>query len=1051
MLTLVLLVSISSIQAKDSVLNAENLEALLGKNLSEPFFSGRVSGTVTEAGTDEPLIGASILVKGTLKGNATNSDGEFIINNVDAGEQILVVSYLGFQTKEIPVVIVDGETLEIEIELEWEGVQGEEVTITAQARGQVAAINQQLGSNTISNVVSKDRIQEVPDVNAAESIGRLPGIAIQRSGGEANKVLIRGLSPKFSTVTVNGVRLPNSGGDDRSVDLALVSSSILDGIEVKKAITADMDADAVAGSVDLKLREAPEGLLVDVTAQGGYTQLQKYYENYKISGTVSNRFLDNKLGVIATVNADQYDRSADQMNASYDRYLNSITDEYDAVFLESVNAQESKNIRNRIGWSLVSDYKLPKGKITANAFYNRLNDEGTVRTNSIFNIQTWGRAGNQITSNESTNSVFTSGISTEQNFGWVKMDAGVSYTRNISDTPRNFLASFRHESSADVLIKDSQGTPLWPSDTLGAQPLDVLPYVRPDSSTNILGTTNFNSTKKDESNYGVQLNLTFPFEVGSSVNGYVKVGGKMRWLDRTNDQQTYSRGSWAYLQPDINETTGVPNNAGQFLQCIYDQTGSLNGYNLYNELVVNSATTPDPYIPIYYFDTGYERDNFLTGEGGDGFPIGYTPSIEDMKKFINATENCTLDGRPGLLEDYNSSRGNDYEGEERYNAAYVMSEIKIGDKITFIPGLRWENDYSRFSTETFELIETGTGPSISFLDTLNVKRNYDFILPMVHLQIDPVDWLKVRLAYTETLSRPNFTQYIPRSSYNALSTTITANNSNLKPAESSNYDLSVSVFQNHVGLFTVSAFTKTIKDLPIWTERHIIRGVDTLTAAEVEAFNIPNTDTRTWLTGSPTLQTYINAPFDTKVRGIELDWQTNFWYLPSFLKGLVLSINYTRMFSETTYQQSIKTGDVVCISRCGTPFQETVEVYTDSTRSGRAYDQPANLMNVTLGYDFKGFSARISYLYQGDRFTGYRYVSTPVTDSYSAEYQRWDLTVKQRINNMIEVFGNFSNLTSRPDRNIIGESGGDRSKGFGSTTFVQYYGFTMDLGLRLRF
>ena len=74
--------------------------------------------------------------------------------------------------------------------------------MSAQAEGQLAAINEQLRSNRIVNVVSAARIQELPDANAAEAVGRLPGVAIQRNAGEGEKVVVRGLSPKYTNVTV---------------------------------------------------------------------------------------------------------------------------------------------------------------------------------------------------------------------------------------------------------------------------------------------------------------------------------------------------------------------------------------------------------------------------------------------------------------------------------------------------------------------------------------------------------------------------------------------------------------------------------------------------------------------------------------------------------------------------------------------------------------------------------------------------------------------------------------------------------------------------------
>ena len=77
-------------------------------------------------------------------------------------------------------------------------IEGEIAIVTAQAFGQRAAINQQLASNSVVNIVSAEKIEELPDATAAEAIGRLPGVSLKRSSGEANKVVIRGLSPKYN-------------------------------------------------------------------------------------------------------------------------------------------------------------------------------------------------------------------------------------------------------------------------------------------------------------------------------------------------------------------------------------------------------------------------------------------------------------------------------------------------------------------------------------------------------------------------------------------------------------------------------------------------------------------------------------------------------------------------------------------------------------------------------------------------------------------------------------------------------------------------------------
>jgi hypothetical protein len=229
--------------------------------------SGSIRGRVYDKKTGEPLPGANVTIPNTALGAATGLEGSYAIRNIPASRQKIRAAYIGYVPVTADVEIIADSVLEKDFRLVAQSLTGEEVVVTAQAQGQNSAINQQLASNTIANIVAADRIKELPDVNAAESVGRLPGVSISRSGGEATQVAIRGLSPKYNTVTINGVVVPATGGDDRSVDLSLISSSMLDGIELKKANTADMDADVLGGTVDLKLREAGDQLQLNATIQ----------------------------------------------------------------------------------------------------------------------------------------------------------------------------------------------------------------------------------------------------------------------------------------------------------------------------------------------------------------------------------------------------------------------------------------------------------------------------------------------------------------------------------------------------------------------------------------------------------------------------------------------------------------------------------------------------------------------------------------------------------------------------------------------------------------
>ncbi|MDZ7265614.1 MAG: carboxypeptidase-like regulatory domain-containing protein, partial [candidate division KSB1 bacterium] len=336
--------------------------------------TGKITGKITDATTGDPLAGANVFLKGTAMGAATDLKGEYIIPSVPPGTYQLRVTFIGYRSKELPIQIGLNEQKVVHVQLEYDVVKGETVTITAQAEGQVAAINQQLRSNTITNIVSAERIQELPDANAAESVGRLPGISIKRSGGEGNKIVIRGLAPTYNIITIAGEKVPATDLDDRSVDLNMISPEILAGIEVTKALTPDKDADAFGGIVNFKLADASEGgFKYDFKFRNGYNAQRDQFGQYKGSLTLSNRYFDQKLGLMVTGNLERAQRGSDQFAANYQVLREKREGEpYAPIFATQVDLSYTDEIRKRIGFSILMDYRLPNGKLTFNNFMSRL-------------------------------------------------------------------------------------------------------------------------------------------------------------------------------------------------------------------------------------------------------------------------------------------------------------------------------------------------------------------------------------------------------------------------------------------------------------------------------------------------------------------------------------------------------------------------------------------------------------------------------------------------------------------------------------------------------
>lgn len=944
---------------------------------------------VLDKATEEPLLGANAIIDGTSLGAASDLDGRFIIRNVPLGKQKLIISYIGYNSITIELDVKSNNE-NVDYYLEPKTLEGETVIITAQAEGQLSAINQQLMSNTISNIVAKDRIKELPDVNAAETIGRLPGVSIQRYGGEATKIEIRGLNPKYSLITVNGVELPATGTEDRSVDLSLVSSNMLDGIVLKKSNTPDMDADVLGGTVDLKLKEAPTGFNLNLSAQGGYNKLQDYYGNYNFTASVSNRFLDNTLGIILNANIDNYDRSADKLQDDWRKYNQTISS------VDLILREEQLN-RKRTGASILLDYLIPDGKVIGNIFFNEINSEGLnhidqVNTNEL-NYST-NRHIYQLEQYKSKTNVFTSSIGLNQDFDWIRYDVGISRSGTVNSNPDRRVAEFTQEQSA-----------LLPGYPIDIHPSELVKYYNVDTIKTNLSALYSYGVRTIENSTTAKFNFEIPFNLGDQLSGYFKTGGKLKWIDRSNSQSQYGRGGLQY-------GSGQANPVFLYIDDVYPEWGVMTNVNEYQLLNI---------LP---FLSDYSRSNFLDGK----YPLGLITNEKMMKQFSDAL--IAAPDSLHLWQPYSVGNfGYDYKGFERYEAAYLMGEFNYGTMLTVIPGIRWEEDYSSYDGQRYRAVESGAGiggPPAEFV-RLTKKRKNNFLLPMVNVIVRPTDWLQVRLAGTQTLARPDFMRYAPISYISSDSKFIWAANYSLKPSVSTNLDLGVSIFNNEIGLFSVNTFYKKIDDL-VFSSTFLYRPGVTLDPA----LEIPET----WLASNPTIFANRNNPDPAKYSGFEIEWQTRFWYLPSVFSGLVLNINYTHIYSEMKLAY-----DSLVTTQVGTRRTYSMTPRYFKTRMP---DQPAHIFNITLGYDIEGFSARLSYLYQTNKLSYIAYDGTYPTSrisSYTGGYGRLDLTLQQKFYQNIQVFANFNNLNNRHDQNFIGSE-------LNHPSYIEYYGFSMDLGVR---
>ncbi len=931
--------------------------------------NGKITGDIRDAQTGHALPGANVVVKGTSIGTATNADGEFAINNVPAGRYTLVITYIGYDKKEIPVQVQADRTTEKEIRLKFVIIGGEEVTVTAQAEGQMSAINQQLAARSIVNVVSSARIQELPDANAAESVGKLPGVAILRSGGEGSKVVIRGLSPQHNRININGVRMAATGSGNRSVDLSMISPYMLASIEVSKAVTPDQDADVLGGTVNFRIKEAKPGFHYDLMAQGGYNGLRDSYNDYKTVVGFSNRFFSNRLGVFAQMDIEHRNRDSEELGASY-RLEEHDLDVTNDLYLSSFNLRNVFREKYRYGGTLVFDYALPDGKINLTNFASHI-DNNNLSRNEAYDIQ---NNGHNYSTNDSrgTLTVVTNGLGIEQEFSSFRIDGLASHSYSENRSPDNISFSFVELSAFNEVSEK-------------VHPTKAVLFAKNDMKSTYVDEMSRNYSYNKEQEFTAEANIEFDLSLSKQISGMVKFGGKYRHKYRTYDRnEEFMPISWGGRQTERNLV--------------------LSTYPWMQE----TAPIGSGLLPYSLFlDPDYSASEFLEG----AYALGPGASVDFMREIDDL-----LDAY--FWTDYPSTIRNDYSGNEDYSAGYIMAELNIGSFITLIPGVRYEHNKTEYNGIRGNTVDLQAWQGYNHHDTTTV-RTFGTWLPMVHLRYKPFGWFDIRFAYTNTLSRPGYNQIIP--SWNIGVGSVGWNNYRLEPSHSENIDLHISVYENRIGLFTLGGFYKKIDDLIFGTGGRAI--------LDVEEYGLPP------LASGLMVNTEVNNEYTVDLWGVEIDWQTHFWYLPGPLRGLVLNANYTHTFSEAKYPRTeIKTEYLM-----QPPWVRQTNI--DSFYTTRLVNQPNDIVNLSLGYDYKGFSIRFSMLYQSDIFTGANF--WPELRNSTDDYLRWDLAMKQKLPlKGLQFFLNFNNITDALDRSLYHGTNFPNSE--------QFYGKTVDLGLRYR-
>lgn len=140
-----------------------NSNPVTNPDRSELELENQLTGQISELGTGQRLAGATVYLKGSYIGTSTDMNGTFRLRNIPEGKHTLIISYLGYGTREVEVEISKGEIVNMDAELTEQFETLGEVVITKVMRGQSRAFNLQKEAENVKNIVSSQQIERFPD------------------------------------------------------------------------------------------------------------------------------------------------------------------------------------------------------------------------------------------------------------------------------------------------------------------------------------------------------------------------------------------------------------------------------------------------------------------------------------------------------------------------------------------------------------------------------------------------------------------------------------------------------------------------------------------------------------------------------------------------------------------------------------------------------------------------------------------------------------------------------------------------------------------------
>lgn len=302
------------------------------------FSQSKVTGKVTDGENGQPVAGATVADQHSKKTVATDINGTFILTLNGNEKSVIVISAIGYQTKEIADVAASTEEQPVlNISLNKADKSLQEVIVRTSARRETIAslYTQQKISATIGDGISADVIKRTPDKNTGDVLKRVSGTTVQ----DNKFVIIRGLSDRYNTALLDGAPLPSTEPNRKAFSFDIIPSNLVDKVIITKTATPDLPGDFAGGAVQVTSKDIPDRNFLTVTLSEGYN--------------TASTFKDFKSGVRNTTDYFGFDNG--------DKKLSKNFPSSDVIINRQLTSEQSVQAMKMLpqDWNVYSNKALP--------------------------------------------------------------------------------------------------------------------------------------------------------------------------------------------------------------------------------------------------------------------------------------------------------------------------------------------------------------------------------------------------------------------------------------------------------------------------------------------------------------------------------------------------------------------------------------------------------------------------------------------------------------------------------------------------------------------